>query len=199
MDLKNLIVRLHEIDAVKFGEFTLKSGLISPIYIDLRVTVSYPEVLKMVAEAMWDKIKDLQFDCLCGIPYTALPFATVMSVEHNVPMLLRRKEVKEYGTKKAIEGNFKPGSTCLIVDDMITNGASKFETIAPLKEAGLKIKDLVILIDREQGGPAHLAAKGYALHSVFTISEVLRVLESERKLNPELVKTSLEFIKNNQM
>lgn len=195
----DLILKLHEINAIKFGKFKLKSGIISPIYIDLRVTISYPEILKMVARAMWEKIKNLKFDLLCGIPYTALPLATVMSVENNVPMILKRKEIKDYGTKKIIEGNFSKGQTCLIVDDMITNGASKFETIEPLEKEGLLIKDLVILIDREQGGAKHLAEKGYRLHSVLTISEVLGTLKKEGKLSQELVNANLKFIADNQM
>ncbi len=199
MDLKNLIVKLNEIGAIKFGEFKLKSGIMSPVYIDLRVTVSYPEVLKMVAEAMWEKAKELKFDLICGVPYTALPFATVMSIEHNIPMLLRRKEIKDYGIKKAIEGNYTAGQTCLLVDDMITNGASKLETIEPIEREGLIIKDIVILVDREQGGRRHLAEKGYNLHSVLTLSEVLRVLEAEGKLSGELVEKTMRFIKDNQL
>lgn len=197
--MKNLILKLHEINAVKFGEFKLKSGIISPIYIDLRVTVSYPEVLKMVAQAMWEKIKDVKFDLLCGVPYTALPIATVMSVEHNIPMIMRRKEIKDYGTKKAIEGNFSSGQNVLVIEDLVTSGASVFETIEPLQLERLRITDIVVLVDREQGGKKHLQEKGYNLHSVITISEMLEVLESEKKLDSEMVKKAKEFIHSNQV
>ena len=197
--MKDLILKLYEINAVKFGEFKLKSGIMSPIYIDLRVTVSYPEVLKMVAEAMWDKIKNAKFDLICGVPYTALPIATVMSVEHNVPMIMRRKEVKDYGTRKAIEGKYEAGQNCLIIEDLVTSGSSVFETIEPLELEKLKITDIVVLVDREQGGKKHLQEKGYNLHSVITISEMLNTLESEGKLDSDMVGKVRNFIKNNQV
>lgn len=197
--MRDLILKLHKINAIKFGEFKLKSGIISPIYIDLRVTISYPEVLKMVAEAMWDKISDLNFDILCGVPYTALPFATVMSAEHNKPMVMRRKEVKDYGTRKAIEGYFEAGQNCLIIEDLITSGSSVFETIEPLEHEGLKITDIVVLVDREQGGKKHIEDKGYNLHSVLTISQVLETLETEGKLDKEMAIKVKEFIKSNQV
>lgn len=197
--MKDLILKLYEINAIKFGEFKLKSGIVSPIYIDLRVTVSYPEVLKMVAEAMWDKINNLKFDILCGVPYTALPFATAISIAHNKSMVMRRKEVKDYGTKKAIEGYFKVGQNCLIIEDLVTSGSSVFETIEPLEHEGLKITDIVILVDREQGGKKHIEDKGYNLHSVLTISQVLETLEVEKKLDSGMVTKVKEFIKNNQV
>lgn len=196
---KDLILKLHEINAVKFGEFKLKSGIMSPIYIDLRVTVSYPEVLKMVAEAMWEKVKNLNFDLICGVPYTALPIATVISVEHNKPMVMRRKEVKDYGTKKAIEGYFSVGQNVLVIEDLVTSGMSVFETIEPLQLEGLKVTDIVVLVDREQGGKKHLQEKGYNLYSVITISEMLEVLESENKLDKEMVTKVKEFIQTNQV
>ena len=197
--MKDLILKLYEINAVKFGEFKLKSGIISPIYIDLRVTVSYPEVLKMVAEAMWECVKNLNFDLICGVPYTALPIATVMSVEHNIPMIMRRKEVKDYGTKKAIEGNFQSGQTVLVVEDLVTSGNSVFETIEPLQLEDLKVIDIIVLVDREQGGKKHLREKGYNLHSVVTITEMLEVLGSAEKLDKEMVLKVKEFITNNQV
>ncbi len=197
--MKELILKLHEISAIKFGEFKLKSGIISPIYIDLRVTVSYPKVLKMVASAMWEKVNNINFDLLCGVPYTALPFATVMSAEHDKPMVMRRKEVKDYGTRKAIEGYFEAGQNCLIVEDLITSGSSVFETIEPLEHEGLKITDIVVLVDREQGGRKHIEDKGYNLHSVLTISRVLEALEQEGKLNNDMVAKIKEFIKSNQV
>ncbi|MFA6486214.1 MAG: orotate phosphoribosyltransferase [Candidatus Magasanikbacteria bacterium] len=197
--LQDLILKLHAINAVKFGEFKLKSGIMSPIYIDLRVTVSYPEVLKMVAEAMWEKVSGLNFDVICGVPYTALPIATAISLAHDKPMIMRRKEVKDYGTKKAIEGKFETGQNCLVVEDLVTSGASVFETIDPLQHEGLKVTDIVVLVDREQGGKKHIAEKGYNLYSVLTISEMLNVLEAEGKLDAEMVDKVKEFIKNNQV
>ena len=197
MNTKELVIKLNEIGALKFGEFKLKSGLMSPVYIDLRVTISYPEVIEAIATAMWEKAKNLQFDIITGIPYTALPFATALSIAHQLPMIVRRKEIKDYGTKKSIEGHYQAGQTCLIIDDMVTNGASKFETIEPMEQEGLKIKDIIILADREQGGGELLASRGYNLHSVFTLSEALNILEAEGKITSELVNKTKEFIKNN--
>jgi len=197
MSTKELIIKLNDIGALKFGEFKLKSGLISPVYIDLRVTISYPEIIEAISAAMWEKIKTLHFDIITGIPYTALPFATALSLSHHLPMIVRRKEVKDYGTKKYIEGNYQAGQTCLIVDDMITDGTSKFEAIAPLEEAGLVIKDIVILTDREQGGKELLSVNGYNLHTIFTLSEALNILEAEGKITGELTVRTKLFIKNN--
>lgn len=194
-----IIKKLYSINATKFGEFKLKSGIMSPIYIDLRVIVSYPDVLKMVASAMWEKIAKLNFDLICGVPYTALPIATVMSVEHNKPMVMRRKEVKDYGTRKAIEGAFVVGQTCLVVEDLVTSGSSVFETIEPLQIEGLKVKDIVVLLDREQGGRKHIEEKGYNLHALFTITEMVEVLKTENKINEEMAQKIMQFIQNNQV
>ena len=195
-----LILRLHEIEAVKFGEFKLKSGIMSPIYIDLRVIVSYPDVLASVAGCMWDVLKanGADFDNMCGVPYTALPIATCMSLNNDCPMLMRRKEVKDYGTKKAIEGAFTAGQTCLVVEDLVTSGASVMETVEPLNQVGLKVKDVVVLIDREQGGEARLASNDLRLHAVLPLSRVLKTLEKEGKMSADLVQSVKAFIAANQ-
>ncbi|SRR5579883_625130 len=176
MASNSLIFSLYQIGAVKFGEFTLKSGQTSKIYLDLRQIISYPDVLRAVSNAIWEKVKNCQFDLICGVPYTALPIATCLSLDHKIPMIMRRKEKKSYGTKQQIEGKFAAGQTCLIIEDVITSGMSILETTADLEEAGLKIKDLAVLIDREQGGRENLQQKNYRVHAVLTMSEILQEL-----------------------
>ncbi|PLX28907.1 hypothetical protein C0581_00580 [Candidatus Parcubacteria bacterium] len=199
MDTEQLILKLHEINAVKFGEFKLKTGSLSPIYIDLRVTVSYPDVLKSIAQIMWQKISHLNFDIIAGVPYTALPIATAMSLEHNKPMVMRRKEVKDYGTRKAIEGAFTPGQTCLVVEDLITSGSSVFETIDPLKHEGLNVKDVVVLLDREQGGRENISNRGCTAHPIFTMSELLEVLQKHNRISQEMYTEVKNYITNTQV
>ncbi|MBS0649962.1 MAG: orotate phosphoribosyltransferase [Verrucomicrobia bacterium] len=192
--MQSLILDLYEIQAVKFGSFTLKSGIQSPIYIDLRVIISYPHILKRIAEQLWEKVENLSFDLLCGVPYTALPIATAISIAHEIPMVMRRKESKDYGTKKMIEGVFQPGQTCLIVEDVITSGASILETIEPLHKEGLKITDAVVVLNREQGGEKRLAEKGVRLHSLLTISDLVATLQQAEKITTATAQSVREFL-----
>lgn len=198
MHIESIILHLFEIGAVKFGSFTLKSGLISPIYLDLRLTVSTPRLLVAIGETLHAKTRDLSYDLLCGVPYTALPFATAISIQHNIPMVMRRKEKKEYGTGKLIEGIFTRGQRCLVIEDLVTSGKSILETAIPLQQEGLIVEDAVVLIDREQGGRFHLAEKGIRLHSVCSITTLLTVLMEKKKINEQTVESTLQFIREHQ-
>lgn len=196
---KSIALALHEVGAVKFGEFTLKSGMKSPIYIDLRVLISYPKLLQEIAKAMAQLAQELKFDVIAGIPYTALPIATAISLKTGWPMVYARKEVKDYGTKRKLEGKFEAGQTALIIDDLITTGGSKFETIEPFQEAGLKVKDIVVLVDREQGGARLLAEKGYHLHSVLGINELLDILKKAKQIDGKDYQNAKKFIAKTQI
>jgi uridine monophosphate synthetase len=168
-----LAADLVESGCVRFGQFTLKSGSTSPIYLDLRRLVTYPAILRRVARAYGEVLRKLTFDRLAGIPYAALPIATAVALEMNVPLIYPRREVKAYGTQAIIEGEYRAGETIAVIDDLATTGGSKIEAIQKLEQAGLSVRDIVVLIDRGQGAGALLAQAGYRLHAVVALTDLL--------------------------
>ena len=196
--MEKLSEKLFEIGAIKFGSFTLKSGIVSPIYIDLRLLASHPDVLWQVAEEMEKILKKIKCDRIAAVPYAAMPIGTALSLKAKIPMVYCRKEAKEYGTKKRIEGEFKEGETIAVIDDLVTTAASKFEAILPLEGAGLKVTDIIVLIDREQGGREELKKKGYALHSCLKLSEMLKELKNAGKITERQLKDTEEFLRKNR-
>jgi uridine monophosphate synthetase len=178
-----LILDLARIGAVRFGQFTLKSGATSPIYFDLRLLASHPDVLRRAAAAYAGLLRGLWFDVIAAIPYAALPIGTAVALHTGQPLIYPRKEVKGYGTQRAIEGVFAAGERAVVLDDLITTGGSKAEVIAPLRSAGLAIKDVVVLIDRQGGGAEALAGQGCRLHAVLTLHQILDVLAAHGEID----------------
>ncbi len=193
---EQLIDSLTAIGAVKFGEFKLKSGIISPVYLDLRIIISYPEILNRIATELLALTQKLHFDRIAGIPYTALPIATAFSLVSGHPMIYSRKERKAYGTGQMIEGVWNTGDQVLIIDDLITNGDSKLEIFELFLAAGLKVKDVIVLIDREQGGREKLQKEGYDLHSAISIFEILKRMKHLKQIGEMQYNKIYEFLQH---
>jgi uridine monophosphate synthetase len=180
---------------VKFGQFTLKSGLQSPIYIDLRRLIAESRLLAQAAAAYLPVLRSLPFDRLAGLPYAAIPIATAISLQGGWPMIYPRREAKAYGTKADIEGAFQPGERVVVIDDLATTGGSKFEAIDKLTAAGLQVSDVVVLIDRQSGAAEALAQAGYRLHAVFTLTSLLDHWQQAGQITPDQLTAVHDFLK----
>ena len=195
MNNKTLADGLLEAGCVKFGDFTLKSGAKSPIYIDLRRLVAFPELLKEVAAAYASILETLKFDQLAALPYAAMPIGTAISLHGGWGMIYPRKEVKGYGTKVEVEGVYDANQRVVVIDDLISSGGSKLEGIIKLNEAGLEVKDIVVLIDRQSAGVDFMGEHGYKLHSVFTLPQLLDYWEESGSVNAEMIAKVRAFLK----
>ena len=165
-----LLKQLKEINCLKHGEFTLKSGIKSDIYIDLRILISYPQILTAVCMEIKKYI--IPVDLIVGVPYSGIPFACNISTSNNIPMIMVRKEVKDYGTKKIIEGVYKKGDECIIIEDIITSGSSLLETITTIESEGLKIIKIIVIINRNQGGYEKIKTLGYDIQCIFNLENL---------------------------
>jgi uridine monophosphate synthetase len=196
--LSSLADGLLEASCIKFGEFTLKSGLKSPIYIDLRQIITYPKLLAEIAQAYLPILFSLQFSRIAGLPYAAIPIATAISLAGNYPMIYPRKEIKTYGTKAEIEGEYQAGETVVVIDDLATTGGSKFEAIEKLTGVGLVVKDVVVLVDRQSGANESLKQAGYSMHAVLTISQLLDHWEEMDRVEKDKIEETRQFLKQSK-
>ena len=181
----DLILQLYDLGCIMFGDFVQASGATFPYYVDLRKIISNPQVFSLILTAYADILTTLQFDRIAGIPYGSLPTATGLSMRLSYPMIFPRKEVKAHGTRKVIEGNFCPGETVVVVDDILISGASAIEGAQKLESAGLIVNDIVVFMDHEQGVKDKLKAHGYRAHAVLTISEITKTLYQAGRIDEE--------------
>ncbi len=197
-DAATMIAQLADLGALKFGSFTLASGIQSPIYVDLRLLVSRPALLRQAAAAYAQILQTIPCARIAGVPYAALPIGTAVSLISDVPLIYPRKEVKAHGLGKEIEGLWQPGEHVVIIEDLITSGGSTIQTAERLRAAGLVVQDVIVLIDREQGGVDKLRAAGITAHSVFRLTEILDILSEAGQLSMEKKAEVLAFLKGKE-
>jgi uridine monophosphate synthetase len=196
--IEKVAAAMFESGLLKFGQFTLKSGLVSPFYIDLRQAQSFPDTFSTIVEAYSEMLKDTDESIfLAGVPEAATPIAAAIGYNLHRPLLQPRKVVKDHGTKSSVEGAYETGDKVVLVDDLITKGDSKLEAIAQVEAAGLIIDKFIVLVDREQGGLDLIRKEGYIIEAAFSITTLIESLFTQDKITKEQRDTVLGFIKNN--
>lgn len=197
---RTLALRLFEIEVVKFGAFKLKlheknpDAPLSPIYVDLRIIRSFPDVMDLVVGMYIELTEGLQFDVLADVPTAATPIVAILSHKLRVPMISPRKEEKKHGIKRPIDGQFRAGQIALLVDDLITLADSKLEAISVLEENDIVVRDVVVLLDREQGGVNELNQRGYKCHVAFKLKELLKFYLDSEKVSLEKYEETISYL-----
>lgn len=178
--------------------FKLKSGIMSPFYIDLRMTQSFPDLFHSVTDAYCELIGNVPEGVkISGIPEAGTPLATAVGYQLNASLVQPRKVVKDHGTGRSIEGVFNDGDKVIVVDDLITKGDSKIEAVKQFTDNNLVVERFAVLIDREQGGIKVLSDAGYDVEAVMGIRELIDRVSSSGLITPEQTKTVLGFIDSN--
>jgi orotate phosphoribosyltransferase/uridine monophosphate synthetase len=196
---------LYEVDAVQFGDFTMgRTTINSPIYVNLRLLVSNPRALARAARVMQEEVETLQsmrhpqvqpFQRVCGIPFGGLHLATAFSLRTRIPMVYVHPAKERNGSRVYVEGVYEEGEQVLLIDDLVTSGGGIIETAQFLKQnAGLNVRDVLVLLDRQEGARELLKARGYNLISILGLEAMLNYLMASEKIEEEWYRKAIDYI-----
>ena len=173
--MDELTQALKECGALQFGDFTLASGAKSSYYIDIKKASTNPRVLYLISQLMAMKMQDLNIrpDRIAGVVLGSVPLAAALSLATGVPYVMIRKEKKDHGTGKLIEGDLEAGDKVLVVEDVITTAGSSIKAIETLRASGAVVTDDISVIDREGGGRENLEDAGVAFHPLVKASDLV--------------------------
>ena len=187
--LEELAMVLVKVKAIQFGTFTLASGRISSYYIDLRTIPSYPGAYKTLidvyGEFLKHEFKETSYDAIAGIPTAGLTLSSPIALMLEKPMIYVRKEEKDHGRNKLVEGVTRPGWKVLVIDDVITTGGSVLSAIEPIRSEGCDVDHAAVVIDRLEGGTTALKKTNVKLHAMTDILEIVKILRSKALLSAE--------------
>jgi len=194
--VKEFAIFLYKNNIIRFGNFTLASGKNSSYYVDLRLIPSYPhqfrKMIKNLQNLIVEKTGLDDFDCLASVPTGGLVVTSALAIEIVKPLIYVRSKPKEHGTAKSIEGKISAGMKVVMVDDVMTTGTSVLNGINQLKEAGLLVSDLYVIINRLEGGDKALSDIVVQTHQLTDILEITDILFQEKLIDKEI----FEKIKN---
>jgi uridine monophosphate synthetase len=187
--MKYISLNLIRNNALKIGDYILRSGKKSPYYVDLRQTISDPISMDWISNSLAriviNEIGESKTDKILGVPTAGVPFATIISQKLAKPMLYYRRERKEHGVRKKIEGDMQRNERIVMVDDLITTGQSVIDAANAARDQGGVVHELVVLLDREQGGKENLRAQRIEPHVLFNISEAFEWMREVELLDEE--------------
>jgi orotate phosphoribosyltransferase len=172
MDKKELIRLLKECGAIQFGQFVLTSGATSDYYIDIKKASTNPNILKKIAKSMAEYTEG--YDLLAGMELGAVPLVVALSLETNIPYVIIRKEKREHGTGKQIEGGDVKGKRVLVIEDVITSGGSVVKTINIIREKQGIVDEVLAVVDRESGAEEKLQSLDTSFIPLLSISDILK-------------------------
>lgn len=160
--------------------FILASGQTSPFYVDCRALMAHPSARRLVGRLAHEALADVAVDCLGGLEIGAIAIATTISdyaygasPKREWRTFVVRKQAKDHGLGKLIEGAVLPGDRALIVDDVLTSGGSLLKAIAAARQAGLTVSHALVIVDRkEQEGRAKVEREGVTLINLLTIEDL---------------------------
>lgn len=200
IDFEILALKLVEINAIKFGAFKLKlhekipDAPLSPIYIDLRLLRSFPDVIDKATDLYIETLKGFEYDLIADLPTAATPITSIISYKLRKPMISIRLDKKTHGLSNQIDGFYKPEQKVVLIDDLITKADSKLEAISSLKENKLQVQGIVVLIDREQGGVKELSQIGYKCSCIFELRTLLNFYKENKKITNEQFNATIEYL-----
>jgi len=189
--VKEFAIFLHQNDIIKFGDFTLASGKKSSYYIDLRLVASFPHIFRKMTKNLQklvsEKIGLDNFDSLVSVPTGGLVIGSALAIETVKPLIYVRDKPKDYGTTKSIEGKIFSGMKVVLIDDVITTGNSVINAIKQLKDAGLSISDVYVIINRLEGANNTLELEEVNLYQLTDVLEITKILFQEKLVSKEIL------------